>query len=159
MALLLVACSSDPGSGPVEVKWDRTSCERCRMVLSDHHFAAQVRYQPEGKGRTKVAQFDDIGCAILWLQEQTWKDDPRTEIWVADLNSGEWMDARSASYVKQQRTPMEYGLGAQREAVVGALDFKQAIAHVHEVEQRFNSHGMQLLDRARQQEAKRQTDH
>lgn len=153
-AMMQAACSTDPGTGPAEVKWDRTSCERCRMVLSDRHFAAQVRYLPEGKERTKVVQFDDIGCAMLWLQNQSWKDDPRTEIWVADLNTGDWIDARSASYVKQQRTPMEYGLGAQRQAVAGALDFEQANAHIREVETRFNIHGVQLLDRIRQQNAK-----
>ncbi|MET0092982.1 MAG: hypothetical protein ABW120_05585, partial [Sedimenticola sp.] len=77
---LLVACNSDPGTGAVEAKWDRDSCERCRMVLSDRKHSAQVR-QPMPNGKSKVLMFDDIGCASLWLEDKPWRDDPRTEIW------------------------------------------------------------------------------
>lgn len=149
--ILLNACSAEPGNGPAEVKWDRTACERCRMVLSDRHFAAQVRYLPAGKKRSKVVQFDDIGCATLWLQDKPWKDDPQTRIWVADHRNGAWINARTASYIKDKLTPMEYGLGAQSDPVPGALDFEQAKAHVIEVEKRFNIHGVQLLDRLKEQ--------
>ena len=157
--LLLSACSADPGSGPAEVKWDRTACERCRMVLSDRHFAAQVRYLPAGKQRSKVVQFDDIGCATLWLQDKPWKDDPQTQIWVADHRNGAWINARTASYVKDKLTPMEYGLGAQSDPAPEALDFEQAKAHVVEVEKRFNIHGVQLLDRLKEQEKNREQGH
>ncbi|MCP4285812.1 MAG: hypothetical protein GY792_15355 [Gammaproteobacteria bacterium] len=152
---LLSACSADPGTGPAEVKWDRYACERCRMVLSDRHFAAQVRYLPEGKKRSKVLKFDDIGCATLWLQDKPWRDDPQIQIWVADHRNGDWINARTASYVKNKLTPMEYGLGAQSEPASGSLDFEQAKAHIVEVEKRFNIHGVQLLDRLKQQATKR----
>lgn len=151
----LAACSGDPGTGPVEVKWDRDACERCRMVLSDRHYAAQVRVFPEGK-RSKVFHFDDIGCATLWLEEQPWNNDPRTEIWVTDYRSGEWIDARTATYVKEKITPMEYGLGAQSEPVPGGLDFEQMKRHVMHVEERFTNRGVQLLDRLKEQAARRE---
>ena len=109
MLLLLAACSNDPGTGPAEIKWDRDICNRCRMVVSDPHFAAQIRHLPECK-RSRVDKFDDIGCAMLWLDQQTFKDDPSIEIWVADFRTGEWIDARTATYVTQNTTPMEYGL-------------------------------------------------
>ena len=156
-AFLLNACSVDPGTGPAEVKWDRTACDRCRMLLSDRHFAAQVRYLPEGKKRSKVIQFDDIGCATLWLQDKPWRDDPQTQIWVADHRNGDWINARNASYVKDKLTPMEYGLGAQSDPAPNALDFEQAKAHIVEVEKRFNIHGVQLLDRLKEQAEKRET--
>ncbi|HXK56206.1 MAG: hypothetical protein KDI74_01935 [Gammaproteobacteria bacterium] len=156
---LLIACSEDPGTGPAEVKWDRTVCERCRMVLSDRHLAAQVSYLPEGKKRSRIVQFDDIGCAILWLEDKRWKDDPETRIWVADHRNGEWINARTASYVPVKITPMAYGLGAQSEPAPGALDFTQAKAHVLEVEKRFDIHGVQLLDRLKQQAVKRGDAH
>ncbi|MCB1867643.1 MAG: hypothetical protein KDI43_03710 [Gammaproteobacteria bacterium] len=155
--ILLCACSADPGTGPAEVKWDRTACERCRMVLSDRHFAAQVRYLPEGKRRSKVVQFDDFGCAALWLQDKPWKDDPTTQFWVADHRTGEWIDARAASYIKDKLTPMEYALGAQSDPAPGALDFEQAKVHVAEVEKRFSIHGVQLLDKLKAQQEKRET--
>ena len=155
MLLLLTGCSNDPGTGPAEIKWDRDTCNRCRMVVSDPHFAAQIRHLPEG-GRSRVETFDDIGCAMLWLDQQVFKDEPTTEIWVADYRTGEWMDARSATYVSQNTTPMEYGLGAQHGS--GGMSFEQAKAHVYDVEKRFNRHGAQLLERlnenARQRENK-----
>ena len=113
--LLLIGCSGDPGQGPVEVKWDRDACERCRMVLSDRAYAAQVRFFPEG-GRSKVFKFDDIGCAVLWLEDKPWNRDPKTEIWVRDRLSDQWIDARTAVYIKGRVTPMAYGLGAQSQA-------------------------------------------
>lgn len=154
LLLILAACSNDPGTGPVEIKWDRDTCDRCRMVVSDPHFAAQIRYFPAGR-RSRVESFDDVGCAVLWLEQQTWKDDPNIEFWVADFQTGDWIDARTATYVTQNATPMEYGLGAQ--ATPDGMSFEQAKLHIYDVEQRFNQHGVQLLDRLKQQERKRET--
>lgn len=156
--LALSACSNDPGTGPKAVKWDRDACERCRMVLSDRKYSAQIRYFPEGKKRSRVLMFDDIGCATLWLEDKPWKDDPRTEIWVNDYRSGEWIDARTATYVKDKITPMEYGLGAQPEPVAGGLDFEQAKKHIVKIEERFNIHGVHLLERLKEQAEKREAD-
>lgn len=134
----LSACSGDAGTGAVEVKWDRDSCERCRMVLSDHFYSAQIRGGHEDK-KTKVYKFDDIGCAVLWLEQQPWNQDPRTEVWVNDYQTGDWIDARKAYYVTGRVTPMAYGLGAQLAFSEGAMDYAQAVAHIHEVEERFNT--------------------
>lgn len=155
IAVLISACSAEPETGPKEVKWDRDSCERCRMVLSDPHFAAEVRYFPDGK-RSRVAKFDDIGCAALWLEEQPWKADIKTELWVADHRTKEWIDARTATYVSKKTTPMEYGLGAQSEAVAGGLNFEQARLRIAEVESRFNVHGLQLQQRLKEQALERE---
>ena len=153
MLLLLTACSNDPGTGPAEIKWDRDICDRCRMVVSDPHFAAQIRHFPEGK-RSRVETFDDIGCAMLWLDQQAWKDEPTIEIWVADFRTGDWIDAHTATYVTQNTTPMEYGLGAQPGP--GGMSFEQAKSHVYDVEQRFNRHGVQLLERLKEKADRRE---
>ena len=158
LILLLNGCSVDPGDGPADVRWDRHACERCRMVLSDRHNSAQVRYLPEGKKRTKVLYFDDIGCATLWLEDKPWKDNPETQIWVTEHNTGNWIDARTATYVKGKITPMEYGLGAQSNPDPNGLNFEQAKKHIEEVEKRFSIHGVQLLDRFREQAAKRDAE-
>ena len=155
--LTLSACANDSGTGPKAVKWDRDACERCRMVLSDRHFAAQVRYFPEGK-RSRLALFDDIGCASLWLDKSPWKDDPRTEIWVTDYRTREWIDARTATYVENQMTPMEYGLGAQAEPLNGGMTYAQAKLRFAEVEKRFGAHGVHLLERLKAQAVKRQAE-
>ena len=144
---MLVACSGDPGTGPIEVKWDRDVCKRCNMVLSDRKHSAQIRYSPAGQ-RSQVSLFDDIGCAVLWLDQQPWKDEPVIEIWVNDHVTGEWIDARTAHYVAGQITPMEYGLGAQPEPTADSLTFTQAKAHIVQIERRFNAHGSHLKQAA-----------
>ena len=141
-SLFLSACSGEPETGPVEVKWDQNNCERCRMMLSDRNFAAQIRYFPEAK-RSRVVKFDDIGCAVLWIKDQQWNNDPKTQIWVADHSSGKWIDARKATYIRKNNSPMGYDLGAQTEADSEGLNFDQAIQHIEEVENKFNVHGTQ----------------
>ncbi|MBT2970973.1 MAG: nitrous oxide reductase accessory protein NosL [Candidatus Thiodiazotropha sp. (ex Ctena orbiculata)] len=155
-SLLLAGCSGDSGSGPLDTKWDRDSCERCRMVLSDRYHGAQVRYFPPDKKRSVVAHFDDIGCAVLWLSGTPWEQDPMTQIWVTDRNTGAWIDAVRATYVKGDHTPMEYGLGAQEEASPDGLNFTEAKRHIHAAEQRHQHHTAHLLQRFREQAAIRE---
>lgn len=139
LAWLLSGCLGDPGTGPVEVKWDRDACDRCRMAVSDRLHSAQVRGGPVGE-KTRVYRFDDLGCAVLWLAQQPWKDNPAVEIWVTDHRDGRWIDARRAYYVTGQHTPMEYGLGAQDAPADNALGFEQAVRHIFAVEERYNLH-------------------
>jgi len=136
---LLAGCSGESGTGPGEVRWDRESCTRCAMAVSDRHYSAQVRGAAAGQ-RTRLYKFDDIGCAVVWLDGQSWKNDARTEIWVTDQLSGEWIDARLASYVTGKVTPMDYGLGAQREASPGSMDFIQTREHIYTVDERKHRH-------------------
>ncbi|MFK5984125.1 MAG: nitrous oxide reductase accessory protein NosL [Pseudomonadota bacterium] len=140
--VLLSGCG-DKQAGPVDVKWDRDACDRCQMMLSDRKFSAQVRVFPKNK-RSKVFRFDDVGCASLWLaakQQQTWQADEKTEIWVTDVNSGKWINAKTAWYIKEQITPMNYGLGAVATEQKGAINFIQARQHIDEVEKKLNIHG------------------
>jgi hypothetical protein len=145
IALMLTACSSEPDTGPGKVRWDREVCERCVMAVSDRNYSAQVRGGPQEK-KTKLYKFDDLGCAVIWLDEQPWKDDPRTEIWVTDFSNGEWINAKTAWYITGKTTPMDYQLGAQPASEKGALSYEQAKKHIYEVEKRFNTHNGQPLD-------------
>jgi len=138
--MLLAGCSGEPETGPGKVRWDRETCARCAMAVSDHNYSAQVRGGPAGQKR-KLYKFDDIGCAIIWLDERpSWKDDPATEIWVTDYHNGDWIDARKAWYVTGKITPMAYGLGATLEKESGALTFEEARKHVYEVEEQTHTH-------------------
>jgi nitrous oxide reductase accessory protein NosL len=127
--LVAAGCTPEQDSGPGEVRWDRETCTRCNMAVGDRSFAAQVRGAPRGE-KSRLYKFDDIGCAVIWLDTQPWKDDALTEIWVADYHNGEWIDARKAYYVTGKISPMNYGLGAQAGAAEGALDFSQAREHI-----------------------------
>lgn len=142
LVVVLSACGEDQ-TGAANVKWDRDVCERCQMMLSDRDFSAQVRIFPEGK-RSRVYKFDDLGCAVLWLDTKEFKNDPKTQIWVNDYKTKNWIDAQKAWYIKDLTTPMNYGLGAQVDKVDGALDYKQAVKHIYVVEEKFNIHGGNL---------------
>ncbi len=151
LLVLLSGCSGDPQTGAKETKWDRDSCERCRMVLSDREHSAQIRIGANAPG-SKVKFFDDIGCAVIWLQDKPFRDESGTEIWVTDWRDGQWIDARKAVYMPGQITPMQYGLGAQMEPADGGLNFEQASQHILKVEQRFNQHAAHLRQQAEQRQ-------
>lgn len=136
---LLTACKEEQTTGAGKVRWDREICARCAMAISDPNYSAQIRGGRADK-KAKLYKFDDLGCAVTWLDEQTWKDDPRTEIWVNHHKTGDWIPAKTAWYVKTKNTPMDYGLGAQTEKVEGALNYEQAVMHIYTVEKRFNAH-------------------
>lgn len=139
LTMLVAGCSQQADTGPAEVRWDKETCARCAMAVSDRNYSAQVRGGPADK-KTKVYKFDDIGCAVIWLDKQDWKADARTEIWVNDYRNGKWIDARKASYVTGKVTPMAYGLGAQADPVEGALDFAAASKHIYTVENTEHKH-------------------
>lgn len=131
LAVLLSACSrSNLPEGMVETKWDRDTCVRCSMALSDRRFAAQVRGGPKEAN----FKFDDIGCAVFWLKAQPWGGEAATRVWVADLASKadevRWLDARRAQYVGGRTSPMGYNFGAVAFAEPGSLDFDTMREHV-----------------------------
>lgn len=102
----LTGCDSKKGSNEVqEVHWDRDMCERCKMVVSDRHHTVQVIHPTTHKAQ----MFDDLGCAVLWFNEEkiTWKD--QAIMWITDAQSGEWIDARKAYYDTGNITPMAFG--------------------------------------------------
>ncbi len=103
---------------PVDFVWDREACEECKMALSDPHYSAQV-IDPDGR----AYYFDDVGCAVLWLERQPWKDKART--WVNDVKTTEWIEAQKANWVSgDPLTPMGYGFAATLGPVENALDFE-----------------------------------
>lgn len=112
-------------TGPVDIRWDRDVGVLCGMLISDARYAAQVRGGP----KRRVYKFDDIGCAINWLNEQPWAGDAETEIWVAERTSTRdavrWLNAREARYVTADHTPMDYGFGAVMQSEPGSIDFVQ----------------------------------
>lgn len=129
---LLAACSSEPLQGPVAIKWDRDTCARCSMVISEPAYAAQIRDPLK-----RVHKFDDFGCAVFWREHQTFGD-AEIEFWVADAgaaanSAGAWLAAQSAAYVAGKRTPMGYGIAATTASDAANIDYaaarKAVLAH------------------------------
>jgi len=104
---------------PVDFVWDRVVCERCKMALSSRNYSSQVI---DDKGKAHF--FDDIGCTILWLEKQPWKDKART--WVNDVETTEWIEAKKANWISgDPHTPMGYGFAATLSEVANPLDYKK----------------------------------
>jgi nitrous oxide reductase accessory protein NosL len=128
IAAALAGCGrrSDLPEGMVETVWDRDTCVRCSMVISDRRFAAQVKGGP----RQQNFKFDDIGCVFFWLRDQPWGGDDATRIWVVDSGSKQWIDARKAHYVGGKTSPMGYNFAAVSTPQAGALDFAATREHI-----------------------------
>jgi len=104
------ACEKRDPKALHEVHWDRDMCERCKMVVSERHHAVQV-INVENR---RSYMFDDIGCVVLWFDDEkiTWAS--KAKIWITDVTTGKWIDARKAFYDTNNITPMAYGLAAHK---------------------------------------------
>jgi len=134
LAAALSACGkADLPDGMVEIKWDRDTCTRCSMAISDRRFACEVRGGP----KNQAFKFDDIGCLVIWLRdkkaEYPWLAESATRYWVADLgNKAEimkWLDPRQAHYITKT-SPMAYNFGAAAYPQMGSMDFESMRQHV-----------------------------
>jgi len=95
---------------PVELAIDEEVCSLCRMAVSERYYAAEI-VTKEGS----VDYFDDIGCLVRFLRDNTFED---AGIYVIDNAGGEWLDAQSAHFVHSEDlpTPMNYGIVAYGDA-------------------------------------------
>lgn len=137
IAALLSACGQkgDWPEGMAEIKWDRDTCVRCNMVISDRRFAAEMR----GGQKNTVFKFDDIGCLAFWLRDKVqqfpWIGEPATRLWVAEYTSragetGRWLDARTAQYLGGRISPMGYNYAAVAYPQPGSIDFATLREHI-----------------------------
>jgi len=135
LVLSFQGCDKKDPLKPEEMHWDRDSCERCNMAISERKYAVQVINPKNGKHY----KFDDLGCAILWFDEEKipWKD--RAIIWITDAKTGKWIDAKTAMYTDDSITPMAYGLSAFTKETFPkgkkALTFQDAIKIIYKVEE------------------------
>jgi len=123
---ILLACQKKISHEHREMHWDRDKCDRCKMVISARNHAVQVINEKDGK----AYKFDDIGCAILWFKEESieWKD--KAKIWITDIKTSKWIDAKTAFYSTLNVTPMAYGFGANEkkeyiQAGLEIIDFNE----------------------------------
>lgn len=126
---LLTGCWQSPTTGPGEVRWNRQTCERCQMVISERRHAVQIR----APGKRNTHAFDDLGCALLWLDEQglTGSEPPR-ELWVQESTGTHWIDGHTARFEDGLPTPMAYGFGVAE----AGISLGEVHDRVREAEQR-----------------------
>jgi len=134
IGLFISGCEKKEIGGVVKVHWDRDMCERCKMAISERKFAFEI-INPKNN---KSYKFDDIGCGVLWLDEEKipWKDE--AIFWITDAKDGKWIDAKKAFYTDDSITPMAYGLAAYTSQTKPQnkklISFNEAIKIVYDVE-------------------------
>lgn len=104
LAVFAIACAD--AAGPASLEKGRDLCGRCRMPVSDIHFAAQIVVDGE-----LPVFFDEPGC----LADSVREGRARTGVaWVADHRTGTWIRADRAIYtrVPDLPTPMNHHLVA-----------------------------------------------
>jgi hypothetical protein len=101
-------CEKKPIGTVQQMHWDRDMCERCKMAISERKFAVQVINPQTGKDY----KFDDIGCAVLWMDEMGLPWGEEAIIWITDAKTGQWINAKKATYISGAITPMAYGFAA-----------------------------------------------
>lgn len=103
-ASVVASCGGPPQ--PAELVLGQEMCSHCRMSIVQRELAAQAVQS----GRTEF--FDDPGCLAQWVRQAR----PGTEaaLFVADFETGRWLDARKALYMQSPLlpTPMLSGLAA-----------------------------------------------
>lgn len=105
-----LGCQEKSASGPAKINWDRDMCDRCVMVISDRKNTVQLR----DPSTNKLYKFDDIGCMAIWFIDEDIKFKDKAAIWITDVESGEWIDARAAFYTSGNITPMGFGFSAYK---------------------------------------------
>ncbi|MCK5110498.1 MAG: hypothetical protein KAQ94_03180 [Arcobacteraceae bacterium] len=96
---------------PISITPDKYKDRFCNMTIKDVTYSAQVVLENED-----TLFFDDIGCLVLWLQEQskTSLEKDKIVLWVWAKDENKYIDARQAWYSLTERTPMHYGFGAYK---------------------------------------------
>ncbi len=89
----------------------------CAMtIVSENHACEAI--SPSGK----TWFFDDIGCLVNWLEDKDFKEE--AVLWTHAEDTGNWIDAKKAWYVRTDPTPMHYGFGAREHQEKETIDFE-----------------------------------
>ncbi len=151
--LSLAACRQSVDlEAPPEILYGEDVCTECSMIINEARFAASY-VTTSGD----VRRFDDIGGMLVHDQKM---QEAVHIYWVHDLNTEEWINANSATFVlsRNLNTPMGWGVAAfadsadaaayvaanegvsttyaalQEEIKTGALDPTAFADHEHEME-------------------------
>lgn len=106
--LVLAACGGEETSGakPPAISYQRDTCDRCGMIISDERYAAGL-VAPDGTAEL----FDDAGEMVLTVREDGLQG---RSSWAHDWSGGGWIDGAAAHYVRgdAEMTPMGTGVVA-----------------------------------------------
>ena len=135
IATIQTGCKERSKTDVAKVHWDRDMCARCVMVVSDRQNTVQIRDPKNGKSY----MFDDIGCMVLWFKENHISWENSAIIWITDIQTGKWIDAKKAFYSTRNITPMAYGFSAHK--TEESIKKEEEIINFEEVRKRIIKRG------------------
>ena len=103
LGLLAVGCQAPQANPPPQIRYGEETCAFCGMLISEERFAAALT---TATGEAKA--FDDAGCLLRALTRQ---DRSTARIWVHDYQSGRWLEAPRAVFVRSDDVPTPMGGG------------------------------------------------
>jgi len=108
--LLAFAQNPKAEAKPREIKLNQDTCARCKMALKDPLNSAQIIDPETGE----VHMFDDLGCAVAWLEDKkpAWRSS--AVVYVNDATDGAWLRMDEAVLATPYPTPMKYDIAAFR---------------------------------------------
>lgn len=113
IVLGLAACSSEPLTGPPEVKLGRSECAACGMIISEDRCSSALLIEHDGRREYRL--FDDIGC-MLDDERESGEGRRSIERYVHDHDTRGWIEASRAVYLFTEHdaiaTPMGSGIVA-----------------------------------------------
>lgn len=116
---LLAGCNSTDDSFNQEAKQNSRICPQCNMPLPNSNLHT-CKFTKNGKNY----YFDDPGCLILWSKENSIDiDKEKVKIFSNDTNR--YIDAKSAYYTINEKTPMSYGFTAYENVKENSIDFAE----------------------------------
>jgi len=111
LMIITVGCEQRDPNEPHKVHFDRDMCERCKMVISDRNYVAQI----VDVEKNRAYNFDDIGCAVIWMDKNSEKFSKKHKFFVADKSTGEFIETINANWTTGSTTPMDFGISASKE--------------------------------------------
>jgi len=110
LGIFLIGCNSSNSSTKSKI------CPQCNMPLpTDNKYTAYIK---DGN------YFDDIGCLILWSRAN--KIELKSQkVFVFDPDRKEYIDAKTAHYTIDEKTPMNYGFVGYTQPKEDRIDFKE----------------------------------
>ncbi len=153
VAIFLSSCTEKNPEEMSKIHWDRDMCERCKMLISEKHFAVQII---NTKTR-KAYMFDDLGCAVLWFKEEEKNWFKEAKVWIADASNTKFIDAKEAFYTKENLTPMGYGLNAYKKETLPKdkeiLTFEKALENIYKQDELYQKRKKEVLKQRKGQKS------
>lgn len=116
LLLFFTACSSTQNSSS-EVKNETKICPQCNMEVGK-----SKEYSSSLTTDKKTYYFDDIGCMVLWTNENKIQ---KAKMTVFSKDTHKFIDAISANFTIDEKTPMAYGFCAYEHKQKSQINFEE----------------------------------